>query len=112
MRTGVTAPSPGSSRRPVRGGEALFSALDAHFAAAPAKGFVVELGCSVGRGLAMLRRKSALAVGIDLHLPALRAARRLLLRGETLPLLAAASVVTTRRRRCIHQQPEAWARSR
>ena len=65
------------------GGEALFSALDARFAASPPKGFVVELGCGVGRGLAMLRRKSALAVGIDLHLPALRAARRLL-RGETL----------------------------
>jgi SAM-dependent methyltransferase len=66
------------------GGEALFPAVRTAFAAAAPKNCVVELGCSVGRGLAMLRPSCGLGVGIDLHLPALRAARRLL-RGEALP---------------------------
>lgn len=66
------------------GGEALFSTLAAAYAAGPPRGLLVELGCSVGRGLASLRQHCGLAVGIDLHLPALRAARRLL-RGESLP---------------------------
>ncbi len=75
------AVSPPASRF---GGEALFSALRSAFASAPARHCVVELGCSVGRGLASLRASCGLAVGIDLHLPALRAARRLLA-GQALP---------------------------
>jgi SAM-dependent methyltransferase len=38
----------------------------------------VELGCSVGRGLAELRRHANLVVGIDIHFGALRRARRML----------------------------------
>jgi uncharacterized protein YbaR (Trm112 family)/SAM-dependent methyltransferase len=37
----------------------------------------VELGCSVGRGLAELARGATLTVGVDLHFAALRRARRL-----------------------------------
>ena len=58
------------------GGQALFSALD-RLAAAPA-GRVVELGCSVGRGLFMLQPRAQMTIGIDLHFGALRAARRVL----------------------------------
>lgn len=66
------------------GGQALFSALHAAFSSASPARLCVELGCGVGRGLAQLRRNSSLSIGVDLHLPALRAARRLL-RGEALP---------------------------
>lgn len=38
----------------------------------------IELGCSVGRGLAELARGADLVVGVDLHIGALRRARRLL----------------------------------
>jgi uncharacterized protein YbaR (Trm112 family) len=44
----------------------------------------VELGASVGRGLAELAPGAALTVGVDLHFGALRRARRLLA-GEPLP---------------------------
>lgn len=44
----------------------------------------IELGCSVGRILAELARGADRVVGIDLHLGAVRRARRLLA-GETLP---------------------------
>lgn len=66
------------------GGHALFSALATAFAQTQPVRCTVELGCGVGRGLAQLRRTSGLSLGIDLHLPALRAARRLL-RGDSLP---------------------------
>jgi SAM-dependent methyltransferase len=46
-------------------------------------GRCVELGCSVGRGLAELARGAELVVGVDLHFGALRRARRVLL-GEEL----------------------------
>jgi SAM-dependent methyltransferase/uncharacterized protein YbaR (Trm112 family) len=65
------------------GGEALFSALSSTLVADPPVRCSIELGCSVGRGLATLRLGSQLCVGIDLHLPALRAARRIL-RGQSL----------------------------
>ncbi len=58
------------------GGRQLFAAL-AERAAAPV-GRAIELGCSVGRGLHELRSGADLVVGIDLHLGALCAARRLL----------------------------------
>ncbi|MCS6915069.1 MAG: methyltransferase domain-containing protein [Myxococcales bacterium] len=38
----------------------------------------VDLGCSVGRGVAELARGARICVGVDLHLGALRRARRLL----------------------------------
>lgn len=66
---------------PAFGLEALVSKLRAR-AAAPV-GLAVELGCSVGRGVAELARGAALCVGVDLHLGALRRARRLL-RGQEL----------------------------
>ena len=44
----------------------------------------VELGCSVGRVLALLANGAERVVGVDLHFGALRRARRLL-RGEALP---------------------------
>lgn len=46
-------------------------------------GTVLELGCSVGRGLAELATGADHVVGVDLHFGALRRARRLL-RGEPL----------------------------
>lgn len=58
------------------GGRELFAAL-AERAEAPV-GRAIELGCSVGRGLCELRRGAELVVGVDLHLGALCAARRLL----------------------------------
>jgi len=75
-----------SSPAQIWGGEALFSALSTELAAEQPVRCSIELGCSVGRGLAQLRLSSQLCGGIDLHLPALRAARRLLM-GESLPYL-------------------------
>lgn len=66
------------------GGEALFTGLATAFAREQPTRCTVDLGCSVGRGLDILRRSTGLCIGIDLHLPALRAARRLL-RGDSLP---------------------------
>src|SRR5262249_46478347 len=59
------------------GGRALFDRLAAR--AAQPVGRAVELGCSVGRGVAELCRGAELTVGIDLHFGALRLARQLLL---------------------------------
>lgn len=59
------------------GGRALFQALGER---APTRvACAVELGCSVGRGLLELARGADLVVGVELHLGALRKARRLLL---------------------------------
>jgi len=62
---------------PAFGMQSLVEHLRAAPTAAPT-GRAVELGCSVGRGLAELARSSSLVVGIDLHFGALRRARRLL----------------------------------
>lgn len=59
------------------GGRALFQALGAR--ADERVACAVELGCSVGRGLLELARGADLVVGVELHLGALRKARRLLL---------------------------------
>lgn len=59
------------------GGRALFQALSAR--ADERVACAVELGCSVGRGLLELARGADLVVGVELHLGALRKARRLLL---------------------------------
>jgi SAM-dependent methyltransferase/uncharacterized protein YbaR (Trm112 family) len=64
------------------GGAALFSAV-ARLAARPAAR-AVELGCSVGRGLLSLQGGAQFTLGVDLHLGALRAARRIL-GGQPLP---------------------------
>lgn len=58
------------------GGSELWQVLAAR-AAEPVER-AVELGCSVGRGLAELARGAALTVGVELHFMALRKARRLL----------------------------------
>jgi SAM-dependent methyltransferase/uncharacterized protein YbaR (Trm112 family) len=59
------------------GGAELFSAV-ARLAAAGGKvATAVELGCSVGRGLLAMGGGAELTLGIDLHLGALRVARRL-----------------------------------
>ncbi len=63
------------------GSRELMTTLAAR-AAAPVA-CAVELGCSVGRGLVELSRGAQLVVGVDLHLGALLAARRLL-HGESL----------------------------
>jgi uncharacterized protein YbaR (Trm112 family) len=71
---------PGAERGPLGLAE-LMARLGAR-AAAPVD-WAVELGASVGRGLAELARGARHVVGIDLHFGALRRARRLL-RGEPL----------------------------
>lgn len=58
------------------GGEALFSAV-VKYSRRPVR-CSVELGCSVGRGLFALSGGANLTVGVELHLGALRVARRLL----------------------------------
>lgn len=63
------------------GGRHLMAALAERAQAPVAR--AVELGCSVGRGLFELARGAELVVGVDLHLGALLAARRLL-RGDPL----------------------------
>jgi SAM-dependent methyltransferase len=54
------------------------AALVERLAALPDVELAVELGCSVGRGLAELARHADLVVGLDLQLAAVRRARRLL----------------------------------
>jgi SAM-dependent methyltransferase/uncharacterized protein YbaR (Trm112 family) len=63
------------------GGRQILGAIAARAGAKVER--AVELGCSVGRGLLELARGAELVVGVDLHLGALLAARRLL-RGEPL----------------------------
>lgn len=58
------------------GGAALFAAV-ARLSTRPV-GRAVELGCSVGRGLLALSGGAQFTLGIDMHLGALRAARRIL----------------------------------
>lgn len=58
------------------GGAALFAAV-ARLASRPV-GRAVELGCGVGRGLLALWGGAQLVLGVDMHLGALRAARRIL----------------------------------
>lgn len=58
------------------GGAALFSAV-ARLASRPV-GRAVELGCGVGRGLLALSGGAQFTLGVDMHLGALRAARRVL----------------------------------
>lgn len=72
------------STSPGFGGEALFASLRERAKEPVAQ--AVELGCSVGRGLFELAQGAGLVVGVDLHLGALRAARRVL-RGERLRYL-------------------------
>jgi SAM-dependent methyltransferase len=55
-----------------------FAPIGERLAALPPVDHTVELGCSVGRGLAELARTARHVVGIDLHFGALRRARRLL----------------------------------
>jgi uncharacterized protein YbaR (Trm112 family)/SAM-dependent methyltransferase len=55
-----------------------FGAIAERFAALPPVGLAVELGCSVGRGVAELARTARHVVGLDLHMGAMRRARHIL----------------------------------
>jgi uncharacterized protein YbaR (Trm112 family) len=72
------------------GGAALFQAVAAR-SSRPVR-CALELGCSVGRGVASLCAGAELAVGVDMHLFALRIARRLL-KGVAEPVAYARRII-------------------
>lgn len=80
------------------GGAPLFAFVD-RLAQTPVS-IAVELGCGAGRMLHVLRRRAALSVGIDLHLPTLRIARR---------ILAGEPQLYARRQQGRHYSPAALA---